>query len=160
MATELQQLIETKHLSPEEIASRTREIYDSVLRQSDYIDGGNFAAIHPNDIEQLFDLYDGQFFDGGCRKLLGDVPLEFRLSKRMTQAGGKAGRRELRDRSGKIVRTEYELAVSTTLLFQTFQEDHRPVVMSGIDCRDALIEMQQAVDEGLDCIERIAGEME
>jgi hypothetical protein len=25
---------------------------------------------------------------------------------------------------------------------------------------DALIDMQQAVDEGLDCIERIAGEME
>jgi hypothetical protein len=25
---------------------------------------------------------------------------------------------------------------------------------------DSLIEMQQAVDEGLDCIERIAGEME
>ena len=64
MATELQQLIETKHSSPEEIASRTREIYDSVLRPSDYFDGGNFAAIHPNDIEQLFDLYDGQFCFG------------------------------------------------------------------------------------------------
>ena len=160
MATDVQQFIQTKKSSPEEIAARTREIYDTVLRESDYIDGGNFTAIHPNDIEQLFDLYDGQFFDGGCRKLLGDTPLEFRLSKRMTQAGGKAGRRELRDRSGKIVRTEYEIAVSTTLLFQTFQEDHRPVVMSGIDCRDAMIDMQQAVDVGLGCIERIAREME
>jgi hypothetical protein len=146
MATDVQQLIETKKSSPEDIAANTREICDTILRESAYIVGGNFAAIHPNDIEQLFDLYDGQFFDGGCRRLLGDTPLEFRLSKRMTQAGGKAGRRELRDRSGKIVRTEYELAVSTTLLFQTFQEDHRPVVMSGIDCRDRLTALQRVME--------------
>jgi hypothetical protein len=64
----------------------------------------------------------------------------------MTQAGGKAGRRELRDNSGKVVRTEYEIAVSTTLLFQTFQEDHRPVVMSGIECRDRLAALQRVME--------------
>lgn len=146
MATDVQQLIETKKSSPEDIAAKTREIYDTILRESNYIDGGNFTAIHPNDIEQLFDLYDRLFLDGGCRKLLGDTPLGFRLSKRMTQAGGKAGRRELRDNSGKVVRTEYEIAVSTTLLFQTFQEDHRPVVMSGIECRDRLAALQRVME--------------
>jgi len=146
MATDMQQLIETKHFSPNEIAGRTREIYESILHESEHIDRGNFAVIHPNDIERLFDLYDQLFLDGGCRKLLGDTPLSFRLSKRMTLAGGKAGRRELRDRSGRVLRAEYEIAVSTTLLFQTFQEDHRPVVMSGIECRDRLSALQRVME--------------
>lgn len=146
MATEFQQFLETKQFSPEEIAGRTREIYDSVLRESEYFDVANFAAVAPRDIERLFDLYDRLFLDGGCRKLLGDTPLHFRLSKRMTQAGGKAACRELRDDRGKVLRTEYEIAVSTTLLFQTFREDHRPVVMSGIECRDRLAALQRVIE--------------
>ncbi len=146
MAMDVQQLVETKQFSPEDITARTREIYDSVLRASPHIDHGNFTTIHPDDIARLFDLYDGLFLDGGCRQLIGDTRLEFRLSKRMTQAGGKASRRELRDPSGNIVRTEYELVVSTTLLFQTFQEDHRAVVMSGIECRDRLEALQRVIE--------------
>ncbi len=146
MATDLLQLVQTKKFSPEEIAARTHEIYDTILRASEHLGGGNFTVLHPNDVERLFDLYDDLFFDGGCRNLLGDTPICFRLSKRMTQAGGKAGRRELRDRLGKVVRTEYEIAVSTTLLFQTFQEDHGPVVMSGIKCRDRLAALQRVIE--------------
>jgi len=146
MATGVQRLIETKKFSPDEIAARTREIYDTILRESEYIDAGNFTRIHPADVERLFDLYDDLFFDGGNRKLLGDTPVGFRLSKRMTQAGGKAGRWELRDDSGKVVRKEYEIAVATTLLFQTFQEDHRPVIMSGIECCDRLAALQRVIE--------------
>lgn len=146
MATDFQQIVETKRFSPEEIASKTREIYDSVLRESEYMDDGNFAALHPKDVERLFDLYDRQFLDGGCRKLLGRTPLGFRLSKRMTRAGGTTERRVFRDQSGKVVQTEFEIAVSTTLLFQTFREDHRPVVMSGIACRDRLAALQRVME--------------
>ena len=146
MAADFPQIIETKRLSPEEVAVATGGIYDTILRESKYLGGGNFTRIHPEDIRRLFDLYDGQFFDGGVRKLLGNTPLDFRLSKRMTQAGGKAARRELRDRSGKTIRTEYEIAVSTALLFQTFQEDHRPVYMSGIQCHDRLAALQRIVE--------------
>jgi len=146
MATDVRQFIETQQFSPGEIAGRTQEIYESVLRDSKSMDDGNFSAIHPKDIERLFDLYDRLFFDGGCRKLLGDAPLSFRLSKRMTRAGGHAGRWEIRDNKGKFVRTEYEIAVATTLLFQTFREDHRPVVMSGIQCRDRLAALQRVIE--------------
>ena len=146
MATDLRQFIQTKKFSTEEIATRTREIYAAILRDSAYLDGGNFATIHSDDLERMFDLYDRLFFDGGSRKLLGDTPIDFRLSKRMTQAGGQTGRRELRDHHGKLVRTEFEIAVSTTLLFQTFQEDHRPVVMSGLECRDRLAALQRIVE--------------
>ena len=146
MPTDVQQFIETTQLSSEEITARTREICDTILRESEHIDGGNFTGIHPADVERLFDLYDGLFFDGGSRKLLGDTPMDFRLSKRMTQSGGKASRRELRDPSGMVVRTEYEIVVSTTLLFQTFQEDHRSVVMSGIVCCDRLAALQRVIE--------------
>lgn len=64
----------------------------------------------------------------------------------MTRAGGKATRQDFRDGSGKVVRTEYEITVATTLLFQTFQEDHRPVVMSGIECRDRLAALQRVME--------------
>ena len=146
MATEVQHLIESKKFSPEEIVARTDEIYDTILRESDSIDAGNFTRIHPADVERLFDLYDSHLYDGGCRKLLGDTPINFRLSKRMTQAGGKTGRREFYDESGKVVRIEYEIAVATTLLFQTFEDDHRPVIMSGIECRDRLAALQRVME--------------
>lgn len=146
MATEMLTLVATKRLSPEEIAAKHGQIYETVLGESVFLDGGNFTTIHPDDIERLFDLYDGLFFDGGCRQLLGDAPLGFRLSKRMTQAGGKATRRAYRDRFGGKVRMEYEIAVATTLLFQTFQEDHRAVVMSGIECRDRLEALQRVME--------------
>lgn len=146
MATEMRTLVENKKHAPDEIAAKQREIYETVLRESGFLDAGNFTTIHPDDIERLFDLYDELFFAGGCRQLLGDAPLEFRLSKRMTQAGGKATRRGYRDRRGGEIRLEYEIAVSTTLLFQTFQEDHRAVVMSGIDCRDRLEALQRVME--------------
>jgi len=146
MARDVQQLIETMQFSPEQITDITHEIYDTVLRKSKYIDGGNFTRICPGDVEHLFDLYDEFFFDGGVRKVLGDTLMEFRLSKRMTQAGGKVGWRERRDHHGKLVRTEFEIAVSTTLLFQTFQEDHRPVMMSGLECLDRLAALQRIVE--------------
>ncbi len=146
MATDVQQLIESKKFSSEEITARTREIYDTILRESEYVDAGNFTTIHPSDVERLFDLYDGLFFDGGSRKLLRDSQLDFRLSKRMTRSGGRTGRRERRDRRGKVLRTEYDIAVSTTLLFQTFQEDHRPVIMSGIECCDRLSALQRVIE--------------
>ena len=145
-ATDMQRFIETMKYSGAEIAAKTGEIYEAMLSESSYLDAGNFTAIHPSDIERLFDLYAEQFFDGGLRRLLGEAPLGFRLSKRMTQAGGKTGRRTRVDGGGNVLHTEYEIAVSTTLLFQTFQDDHRPVVMSGIECRDRLAALQRVVE--------------
>ena len=151
MTTPFQRLIQTQTLPKTEIAARTREIYETSLRESRYLGDGNFSSIHPGDIERMFDLYDVAFFNGDCRKMLGDSPLSFRLSKRMTQAGGKASRRDYQDSRGRVTRTEYEIAVATTLLFQTFSEDpsgasHRPVVMSGIECRDRLSALQRVME--------------
>ncbi|MDA1049565.1 MAG: SprT-like family protein [Planctomycetota bacterium] len=149
MEMELQQTIERERVAPETITARTRSIYDETLRHSKYLEAGNFKSIHPADLERLFDLYDERFFAGGCRQALGSAPLRFRLSKRMTQSAGKATRLQHRDRRTKEVTTEYEIAVSTTLLFQTFHDVDRPIVMSGIECRDRLESLQRIFEHEL-----------
>jgi hypothetical protein len=145
----LQRTIERQRVAPETVAAKTRSIYVDVLGQSNYLDAGNFESIHPADLRRLFDLYDERFFGGGCRQALGDTPLSFRLSKRMTQAAGKATRVQHRDRRTKAISTEYEIAVSTTLLFQTFHDVDRPIVMSGIECRDRLEALQRIFEHEL-----------
>jgi hypothetical protein len=142
----MQQFVETRQLTAHQIHDKQRAIYDSVLRDSEYLNGGNFTRIHTSDIRRLFDLYDDLFFEGRCRKLLGDTPLYFRLSKRMTRSGGMATRRERRSPDSNRVQIEYEIAVSTTLLYQTFQDNHRPIVMSGIECRDRLEALQRVLE--------------
>jgi hypothetical protein len=67
----------------------------------------------------------------------------------MTMAAGKTGRRELRDRSGVVVKRRYEIAVSTTLLFQTFRDEQRPIHVTGIVCRDRLEALQRVFEHEL-----------
>jgi hypothetical protein len=64
----------------------------------------------------------------------------------MTQSAGKTAVRLRRDRRGSSPSRDYEIAVSTTLLFQTFQDEERPVLMSGIPCPDRLTALQRVVE--------------
>ena len=141
-----QQLIESEQLSASEITSKTEEIYQTVLRESACVVTGNFRSIHPDDLSRLFELYDESFFAGACRRLLEDSSIEFRLSKRMTSSAGKASRMARRGQDGELMRYEYEIAVSTTLLFQTFLDEERPITMSGIRCRDRLEALQRVLE--------------
>lgn len=186
MLTDLMAAVDSLRLPPEEIARRTRDIYQDVLRQSRHVDRGNFNAIHQEDLRRLFDSYDVAFFNGQCRaaalaKSGGGSPfgngagnaagnsaakngaprigagngvlhvaprkdrfrpsLQFRLSKRMTSAGGKTTR--FKPRGGP---EHFEIAVSTTLLFQTFHDVERPITVAGIVCRDRLEALQRVVE--------------
>jgi hypothetical protein len=144
MATELLQLAEKTKLDADEIAEKTRLIYDAFLGQSPYVDGGNFTRIHSSDLKRLFDQYDRCFFGGHIGAALGDAPLKFGLSKRMTSAGGKTVRYRYRHRPGQPL---FEISVSTTLLFQCFSgHDHRPITASGIVCRDRLEALQRVIE--------------
>lgn len=123
----------------------TDEIYHQTLRGSRYLKQGNFTQFHPDDLQTLFDNYDALFFDGGCRRTLGPAPLKFRISPRMTSAGGKTT--WMRSRQGEV---RYEISVSSTLLFRTFDgADHRPVTVSGIPCADRLQALQRILEHEL-----------
>lgn len=99
----VRRFIESASTPGEQIAAKTADIYAAMLRESKHLDAGNFNAIHPDDLERMFRLYDEAFFEGQCKALLGETPLDFRLSKRMTRAAGKTSRFFDRDRSGNVL---------------------------------------------------------
>jgi hypothetical protein len=147
MPQALQKIVESTTLGADTIKARTTQIHATVLSQSEYIDDANFNCIHPADLECLFEQYDELFFGLQIKEALGDTPLRFGLSKRMTSAGGKTA--HFQDRIDSS-RCWFEISVSTTLLFQCFAgDDHRPIVNSGIECHDRLDALQRVMEHEL-----------
>ena len=124
------------------VEQKTAGIYAHMLEQSAHVDGGNFDSLSHTDVELLFTLYDESFFQKRLERMLrhDDAwPMQFRVSGQMTRSGGKTIQRMHGPRHDhQPRRVTYEIAVSSWLLFQTFKEDHRPITVSGITCRDRL----------------------
>jgi hypothetical protein len=142
------------HHTADEVARRNRHIYEEVLRRSEHVRTGNFTVLGTADLRLLLELYDATFFDGLLGRMLredgvGEVAL--RLSSRMTRAAGKTFLRRERRRTpaGVVVRVEYEIAVSTLLLFHNFREPGRPVTVGGLVCRDRLEVLQRIFEHEL-----------
>ena len=138
----------TTQLPPEEIAVRTAAIHDKLLRTSRHVRAGNVQAIHPEDLQALFDEYDSGFFAGEVVKAVGKIPLHFRLSRRLTSAAGKTTQRKNRKALGSPV-IDYEISISTTLLFQTFHDVDRLVTATGVLCHDRLQALQRIFEHEL-----------
>ncbi|MGE0757252.1 MAG: hypothetical protein AB7F89_27375 [Pirellulaceae bacterium] len=134
--------------TPAQRTSHAQDIYDRVLAGSAVMRRGNFESIGTRDLERLWRLYDEITFECRLSRALGDRPLTFRLSRRLTSAAGQTTRRVHR-RSGVESRCEYEISISTTLLFQTFVEDHRIITVSGVPCHDRLQALQRVFEHEL-----------
>ncbi len=140
------------HLTPAEIAQRTRAIYEAMLRDSPRVREGNYHFIAPPDLALLFDLYDTHFFGGRLRLLLhaAGTPVSFAMSPRLTRSAGvtkRFHRHAARGAAGPAV--HYEIALSTPLLFQTFQDVERTVRVNGVVCRDRLEATQRVFEHEL-----------
>lgn len=122
----------------EQIDAWTREIGRELVAASSRIDEPNFTAIHPDDLAFLFDAYDRRFLKGFARRRLAPGALVFRLSSRMTRAGGQTARRLRPD--GSI---EYEITVSTEVLFNGFADGDPAVSVAGIPCANRLEALQR-----------------
>lgn len=146
---ELAEQLLTQQGDAETIRQRTRAIYDRLLDESPRLDSPNFRRLHPDDLRRMFDLYDAAFFAGACRKVLGDMPLAFRVSQRMTLAAGKTMRHEHYTRAGLTFYCEFEIVVSSSLLMQTFRGEEREVTVSGLVCRDRLEALQRVMEHEL-----------
>ncbi|HVX29936.1 MAG TPA: hypothetical protein VHA53_05610, partial [Nitrolancea sp.] len=132
--------------SAAEIRAQTAEIHALVVRESKWMDAANFTAFHPADLRRLFDEYDRRFFDGGCREALGECRLTFRISRRLTSTAGLTTCRKPRNGSPQ----SFDIAMSSTLLFQTFAaDDHRAIEVNGLTCRDRLEAMQRVFEHEL-----------
>lgn len=134
-------------LNHEQATEIANSIHADALRTSRHLDRPNFTAIHPDDLRWLFDNYDSRFLGGACRQAIGEAPLHFRFSRRMTSAGGKTVRTVYH--RVKPQRVVYEIVISSTLLYQTFLDVDRPVSVAGVVCRDRLDALQRIFEHEL-----------
>jgi len=140
--------------SASEVESRVRRIYEAILDQSPQIREGNFRLIGTDDLERLFGWYDREFFRGRLGEMVLEDeahPIAFRLSRRLVSAAGQTIRQVRRgQRDGKpATRVDYEITISATLLFNTFQDVERMVTVGGRICRDRLEALQRIFEHEL-----------
>lgn len=141
----------TLRYTPEVIAQRTAEIARMAMATSHLVRSSNFTVISPGDLSRMFDGYDRAFFDGFLRRAVAERAggrLTFRLAPRMTRAGGKTFRyrRRLGRGPAATVETRYEIAISTRLLFLSFDDATRPVTVCGVPCTDRMCALQRIME--------------
>ncbi|MEO8597935.1 MAG: SprT-like family protein [Candidatus Solibacter sp.] len=133
------------------IQQRVRAIHQWVLNRSQYIRQPNYTSIHPQDLELLFAAYDREFFTGMCSQALESCRLRFRLSPRMTKAGGTTAR--FVTSTGE---TLYEITVASSMLFDGFGQNDRQVTVCGLACADRLEALQRIFEhETVHLIEQV-----
>lgn len=113
------------------------------LRRSRWTTSPDFDVFHPEDLGNLFELYDEHVFGGRCRQLLGTTPLKFRISGRMTSAGGKTTRFSRRGVPGSEF---YEITVAGSLLYDSFDKESRQIRVCGCECRTTLEALQRIME--------------
>ena len=126
------------HAPPEEIQRTVSNIHKVMLKCSRHIRQPNYTLIHPEDLEMLFHLYDREFFHDHCKLALDRTELKFRLSRRMTKAGGTTAR--YRTAAGKVF---YEITVASSMLFDGFGEQDREITVGGLPCANRLEALQR-----------------
>lgn len=123
-------------------------IYQHMLTNSRSIRTGNFQEISNSDLGLLFQITDEHFFDGEVSRLCEERasrPLSFRLSTRMTTSGGMTTMNQSGHRRSRLRSTEFEIAIATTPLFGTFNQQSTAIV-SGIKCHDRLAALQRIME--------------
>ena len=94
-----------------------------MLAQSPRFARAILRLIGTDDLERLFFWYDREFFRGRLGEMVLEDeahPVAFRLSRRLVSAAGQTIRQVRRvQQNGKpAVKVDYEITVSTTLLYQ------------------------------------------
>lgn len=122
-----------------------KEIRQLLVLNSATICSNNFKVLSPADLGMLFQLTDELFFAGQIGRFVEasyDRPLTFRLSTRMTKAGGTTtmiqSHTDARD-------TAFEIAIATTPLFSTFKFENEAAV-GGVVCSSRLEALQRIME--------------
>jgi hypothetical protein len=140
----------TRRVMPEpQLRKLSHEIGECVLASSRAMQDANFSATSPRDLERMAEMYDALFFESRLLPLARHYNMSFRWSNRMTSAGGKTIRTGHRhQRTGELV-VQYEIALSASLLFQTFRDLQRPIRVTGMVCTNRLQAMQRILEHEL-----------
>lgn len=131
-------------LSPADRDQWRRQIHQQMLQTSRCIDRPNFQKVGPDDVSRMIRMYDDLYFDGKILAAASAEGISFQLSSRMTSVGGKLITQYPEgDYNG---RRKFELVLSSTLLFQTFEDVSRPIEVAGCMCHDRLEAMQRIAE--------------
>lgn len=105
--------------SPAQVIDLRRAISNHMLGTSRHLRESNFQAIGREDLAEMFVVYDELFFARHFGEFFDSMSngLTFRLSKRMTSAGGMTTYRRDDLTAGPL--RSFEIVISTTLLFNT-----------------------------------------
>lgn len=132
------------HWSDDLVAHRLRQVRGYVTGQSRHLHRDDFQTVHPRDLHLFFEAYDKYFFEGLCASALGGHSLVFRLSNRMTRAGGKTARST--SRPGVY---SYEITIAANMLFDSFREDTRGITVCGVECASRFEALQRIFEHEL-----------
>lgn len=140
-----------------EVASRTfarqeidrlqREIFEQTLRLSRSIESPNFNRLGRDDLVRMIRMYDERFFDGKILPVAHAEGLDFSISSRMTKVAGKLVTHY--PEGSHEGRRQFELVLSSTLLFQTFEDPKQRVEVTGRSCANRLEAMQRVAEHEL-----------
>ncbi|MEZ6134426.1 MAG: hypothetical protein R3C53_05895 [Pirellulaceae bacterium] len=142
----LHELVTHQVLDEADRRRRCYQIGQHVLATSRAMTSPNFATTTILDLQNMAELYDQLFFGGHCLAIARHHGMQFRWSKRMTSTGGKTVRTTHTDRRTGLQRAQYEIVLSTPLLFQTFGDLQRPIRVTGLLCTNRLQAMQRILE--------------
>lgn len=132
---QLGDILKRQTVSEQDRSRRLFAITEQVLTASPQLQSASFTRLQAEDLQLIYELYDEQFFGGLVQKCFDQTRMSFRVSSRMTRAGGKTTRWGDPRRPKHC---KFEIAISSTLLFQSFQDPERPVTVTGIECVNRL----------------------
>ncbi|OYP36959.1 hypothetical protein [Rhodopirellula sp. MGV] len=133
-----------RKFAPPQREKMRRQIYDYVLMSSRCLDGPNFTKVSVEDLTRMVRMYDDLFFEGQIIKAASAEGLSFQLSSRMTSVGGKLVTQYPNGFASGA--RKFELVLSSTLLFQTFEDVSRPIEVAGCLCKNRLEAMQRVAE--------------
>ncbi len=145
MLERLERLLQSKQLAEPERRTTLDTIFGRLLGESATLNGANFTSIHPHDLSRAFGLYDDLVFESLLRPALAGRHLAFKLSRRMTSAGGHT----VRYRSRVDTSEWFEIGISVTLLFNTFYDVERSIIVNGLVCENRLQAMLRVFEHEL-----------
>lgn len=131
---------------PARVRTLRQEVRQELLAKSPSVREPNFTELHPDDLAVLFDAYDRRFLGGLCRRAVAPARISFRLSLKMTRAGGTTTL--YRPRKG-MSQGDVEIAVSSFLLFDGFDPADPDTSVVGVRCADRLEALQRVFEHEL-----------
>tara|TARA_R110002049_G_scaffold72490_2_gene187156 strand:+ start:175990 stop:176832 length:843 start_codon:yes stop_codon:yes gene_type:complete len=143
----LAEFVSGQEIDERESRRRQREIYDQTLLLSRAIDRPNFSRVSSDDVARMVRMYDERFFGGMIVPTAEAEGLTFKVSSRMTRIAGKLVTHY--PGGNHNGRRKFELVLSSTLLFQTFEDVNRPVEVTGCRCANRLEAMQRVTEHEL-----------